>query len=254
VGNIYVYEYDNRRITIFTKEGKYLNSFRTKHIFAMSVTDNKRIIVSSPERGFYITVYSQKGEVEKEIGKVEEYFSIKQLNIEHSEGFPFYTEDNKYYIFMISLKDAIVIIYNSDGKEVERKYLRLLNIPEVIEQETFVDEKSRSSKDLYKSGRWGWAYIFGVVYKSKYFYLSFKSYKKEDLYKDNIFLYKINKNIDKIEEKKVILLESRPKDFIGRTDIKDIPKINELDITNNGEIIYIPVFYTNNIIKAFVKE
>ncbi|KPK89425.1 hypothetical protein AMJ80_09815 [bacterium SM23_31] len=108
-GDIYVYENGNTRISIFTKTGKFINSFRVSKPYKANlfVTKDREILINLPERGYFITVFSREGEVISEVGKISE--PRQPLNRSQtldflimSSGWPFKDENNNYYIFLES--------------------------------------------------------------------------------------------------------------------------------------------------------
>jgi len=118
-GNIYVYEGGNLRISIFSKEGKFINSFRiniNNQLCRFYVSENKEIIFSMPQRGYYITIYDIKGNIIKEIGKLVIINKDEIINQSLSLGIPIKTSDDNYYIFINGL--GIINKYNEKGEKI----------------------------------------------------------------------------------------------------------------------------------------
>jgi len=130
-GDIYVLDNNNMRLTIFSKDGKYLHSFRvgsTSTSTSIFVTSNQNILINSPKNGYYITIYNKFGEKLKVIGNVSHYFEDKynRHNERYAEGFPLKIDD-KYYIFFKHMPYSK--IYDKDGNLIsENSLLNVLGI------------------------------------------------------------------------------------------------------------------------------
>lgn len=114
-GDLYVYEEGNSRISIFSKNGKFIESFRIRRHeeTRFCVSKNMEIIMNLPARGYYITVFSRNGEVCKEIGKIDRINKDDYINISMAKGIPFQNNTGKYYIF---LEGTLAIkVYNENG-------------------------------------------------------------------------------------------------------------------------------------------
>ncbi|MFC1556128.1 hypothetical protein ACFL67_03505, partial [candidate division KSB1 bacterium] len=140
-GELYVQEYNNQRISVFSSEGSYLKSFRAPIQFhsGFSVTDNNMILCNAPRTGHYITVYNGDGEVLKNVGKIDEEFN-NQWNIEYCFGYPFYVDD-KFYLF--PKYSGSVLIFNQEGV-LEEEVELLDQIPVFRLLNTMVDPQDGS--------------------------------------------------------------------------------------------------------------
>jgi len=134
-GNIYIFDSNNIKINIYTSSGEYINSFRLGRpyrnhmkntlIYRMFINDTnntKEIIFNNPTAGYYITVYSIKGEVLKEIGKIQDYKNKHPLtNYVFAEGCPFVDKYGNYSIILVYLFD--ILTYDINGKLIDEKNL-----------------------------------------------------------------------------------------------------------------------------------
>jgi hypothetical protein len=112
-GDIYVFDNRNSCISIFKKTGEFVSSFRVgvsvkPNLF---VTKEKNILLNLPSTGYFITVYSRKGDVLERIGTIPSSLN----NPSYAMGLSGWTikANNNYYVFLESLK--LVYIYNIDG-------------------------------------------------------------------------------------------------------------------------------------------
>jgi len=119
-GNLYVYEEGNRRISIFSKNGRFIKFFPifvSSQEMRFSVSNKKEILVNIPERGYYITVFSIEGDVLKEIGKIEQINKDPFINKCLAEGIPFKDSTGKYYIFLEGIFS--ILVFNEEGNIIK---------------------------------------------------------------------------------------------------------------------------------------
>jgi len=129
-GYIYILDTDNMRFTYFTSLGKYIYSFRLNKMirpnrptfrfrfFINEIDGNKEILFNFPETDYYISIYSLKGELLKEIGQIQDfkkYFPNNHplTNYVFAVGYPFVDNSGKYCIILEMLFD--IRKYDSKG-------------------------------------------------------------------------------------------------------------------------------------------
>ena len=123
-GNIYVYEGSNYRLSIFSKEGEFHESFRVRDSWTNNffVTDSKEIVMNLPMSGYFITVLDWKGNILRQVGEIP--YTIESLGPSayrfYFSGFPFFV-DESFYIFLPNLDE--VRIYNKNGEFIRTELL-----------------------------------------------------------------------------------------------------------------------------------
>jgi len=136
-GNIYILDTDNMRFTYYSGSGEYIDSFRlgkminpdrpSRFRFFINENDvNKEILFNFPETEYYISVYSLKGELLKQIGQIQDfkkYFPNNHplTNYVFAVGYPFVDNYVNYCIILEMLFD--VRKYDSNGIFLEEKDL-----------------------------------------------------------------------------------------------------------------------------------
>lgn len=104
-GDIYVYEAFNQRISIFSKEGKFITFFRTPELIGharLFVTEEKEIVMNSPFGGYYLTVFNRDGEIVREIGEITRYNYETKFHVDESyaTGIPVLDLNGNYWLFL----------------------------------------------------------------------------------------------------------------------------------------------------------
>ncbi|MFC1513395.1 6-bladed beta-propeller [candidate division KSB1 bacterium] len=127
VGEIYIHDMRNQRISILSKDGSFINSFRSGDFFETTLSINNNIISNIPTNGYFITVLNNKGKIEKHIGKYPRHKVIENSNVlaNFGQGWAFLDSDNCYYFFAMRTG----IVYKFDGKGALLYEKPLENIP-----------------------------------------------------------------------------------------------------------------------------
>ena len=233
-GNIYIFEWDNRRLSIFTSEGKYINSFRIPNVAPETrfcISKDKEIIMNLPRRGYYFTVFSWEGEIIKEFGKIKEYIKNKpnkQLeNTIFAYGHPIIDNLGNYYIFLKYFPMAMV--FNNNGELLEEKFLgNILGSIKTKPPEEYGDDLTEVMS------------YTEVIFRNNKFYLSSGNYIDEKTKKYRIDVRVLDKNLSSMDKKIVLHLDKKIKFDIHRLLKLEVINFNE-DImfpdVNNGEIL-----------------
>lgn len=124
-GDIYVYEVFNQRISIFSHNGKFKNSFRvnSSNLTDFYVNENKEIYIYVRGSDFFITVFDTFGNVIKEIGKIPEHIIESRWGRNFTRAIPI-VEDEKIIIILPLLR--LVKIYDDE------KLIKELNYSEIF--------------------------------------------------------------------------------------------------------------------------
>ena len=171
-GDIYVYEFGNRRLSIFSKEGKFYNSFRiqqkvsTMGFFSnLYVSSNREILMNLPGTGYYITVFNREGDIINQIGKIpENLIKLSKIFDTYLIGYPFVDEKSRYYIFIQSL--LAVYIYDKNGNLINKKNLGEVLYRKDIINDFVTPEKQVNTGDIHLN-----LIIQDINYKYSQFYI-----------------------------------------------------------------------------------
>ncbi|KPK95954.1 hypothetical protein AMJ80_02675 [bacterium SM23_31] len=124
-GNLYVYEAGNYRFSIFSKEGKFIYSFRNINSVSnvvFTITNKKEIAAFIRKRDHYLTIFSRNGDIVKDIGEIKHYNdNIPALNETYAELSSILEVNGKYVIFLRHL--PMVKIIDKSGKLLQEKLL-----------------------------------------------------------------------------------------------------------------------------------
>jgi len=121
--NIYIHDSNNNRMTIFSSVGKLINTFPLYgYGIKFSITPNREILVNIPKNGYYFTLYSQQGNLLRNIGLIPQYNKREDINITFAEGFPFQDEKGTFFIFLQHM--PYVKKYNAEGELIEEHNIR----------------------------------------------------------------------------------------------------------------------------------
>jgi len=192
-GDIYVYEQGNYRISIFSKYGKFINSFRLESVPSfiptLYVTKDREIVVNLPSSGYFITIFSREGKILREIGNTP-YFD-SPLYYEKLTGYPFKCENGNYYIFLET--QFLVKVFDKSGSIILEK-----NLDEILPFLSKIKEL-----DKIKSRNIGFLKIFwDILYRNNKFYILTSEERGI-----NVSVYVLNKDLA-IEKKIVLTLEN----------------------------------------------
>jgi len=238
-GDIYVYEFGNRRLSIFNKEGIFINSFRIqyrvspigKNFSNLFVNTEREILINLPETGYYITVFNRKGDIIRNIGKIPDYIMeyIKLTDI-FSLCYPFVTNDGKYYIFLQSF--LAVYIYDKNGKKIDEKNLgKILNREDYIKEFISPEERIRTGKIGAK------IFIQDMTFKNDKFYLLSTVNESPITEKSKRYVYVLDKELQLIN---IYLLPS----ILGETIPRDLHKF---EVMNEGNAFLMPIEFNSKI-------
>lgn len=239
-GRIYVYEDFNRRLSILSKEGKFINSFRIinpnySRFSTFWVTDKKEILVNLENSGYFITVFNEKGEVMRNIGPVPEDLKNPWLS-DFAESFVFSDEENNFYAFARFL--GIINVYNETGD-----LIRTTKINELLKghyvNENYTDYKTYLRQ--YAKGNIAISptnLMMGVFFNGSDFYIKMRpDYKKKD-----VIIIKIDKNF-----------EIKKKVYIGNYN-NSVSVMSDFSVTNDNMSILFPIKSGAQIIKFVPRE
>ena len=256
-GDIYVFESGNRRISIFSKEGKLYNTFGLEQIpdmrgtpSGLSITKDREVVMNLPSRGYYITVYSRDGEVLREIGDITKYgFSGKDVEGRtfdeahfdelYAQGYPFVDENGNYYIFLN--RNPIVKKYNKSGDFISERKLETPEIKTILEDWEPPEDRSESYI-------WYVSFFNQVVYKNSQFYILNMGKPEPDDTEISMFVYVLDKGL-KIN-KKILLngLNLGAQDYDSNREGVRFALNMTFDI-NIDEEIFIPISVRAEILK-----
>ncbi|KPK93105.1 hypothetical protein AMJ80_06110 [bacterium SM23_31] len=258
-GNIYVYEWRNLRISIFSKEGKFIDLFRIpkelgygfySSSYGFSIADNGEIVLNMPHAGYYFSIYSKDGSLLREFGEVPIVTTTQRgrMNIHYAEGFPFKHKNGNYYIFLSQM--GSVKIFNDKGIFIKE---HLLDIPEV-------EANLKKITELIKKERINYIgiYFTEVIMHNDLFYLMVRMHapkgkKVGNKYIEKLMVYVLDENL---EIKKKIIMP----DFWYYDNCPDVTVARQFSLwkrfclLNDKEEIIIPNFYESQIIKYGAKK
>ena len=189
-GDIYVYEWGNQRISIFSKEGTFLTSFRIRGDLdlKLSVTDGQEILVNHPTDGYYFTLYSRDGEIIKHVAAYEQYpYDNEDVNITFAIGWPFQDSSGNYYIFL--LHNPVVKKFDAAGTVIREKNLQT----ELTELERLSDGITDYPKDYHerRSRRW---FFQDIIFRNGNFYVLI--HDRDDENKSLRIVYKLDSELN----------------------------------------------------------
>jgi len=197
-GDLYIYEDMNRRISIFSKVGKFINSFRLppgiRRDFKFFVSNSKEIITNIPDRGYYFTIFSKKGEIIKEIGNIEIKNKDKFINSLGSQGIPFKNDnENIYNIFLPNM--LLIKSYDENGNKLyDYPYNEIIENPIIKKSYLEIEKLDRPTFMVFQ---------IDVIYKyNNYYIMSVFNYKKDSIIVLDNKLKMINKYFLKIDRNK----------------------------------------------------
>jgi len=244
-GNIYVLDSVNLRMSIFSQDGKFSNSFRIASRFnpmntSLFINNNDEIVVNLSRTGYYFTVFNINGEILRSVGEIER-FGKKRSNFDemHGHGIPIIDSKGNYYIFLSNR--FMVKIYDSNGE---------------LKKEMLLDSFIPKLKDFRKNAwtppeKQDWAlisyYFTHVKFVDNKFYIMIFNYPRKHPIK-NMLIFVLNTDLNIIKECNLIF----PYDdiYLG-SDLADDPF--NFEILSDGEKFIVPVFTYSEIL-LFSKE
>ena len=247
-GDIYVLEKSNFRMSIFSKEGKYKNSFRIKSLYnysSFSVSSDKKIIMNNPSCEYYFSIYSDTGELLQNLGEIT-IFSPQnwQVNANFAIGHTYYdTKKEVYYIFLQNIPS--IKIFDKHGTLIRDFNTRAF--PEINESPGLKPGVDHGSK-IYQP-----SFFPSISVQDSIFYVAVKNLigldPGGDLQRFSIYIMDNDLNIISrllVHERKI---EPQPGGR-GETVIFDL----RFGVSKNGDIIYITDRYTAEIFAYHVER
>lgn len=254
-GSLYVYEMGNRRISIFSKEGKFISSFRLSNILGYDpglsgtgffVTGNGEILLNQPRRGYYITVYSKEGKILREIGEIIKYRDRdRSFNAAFAEGFPFKDENGNFYIFLSNL--GRVKIFNRLGVLLKDD---IIEIPEIRDKMNHFPSPEKMERMMLP------VYFSEIIFKDDHFYLVIRAIDKENDKFTKLLVYVLDKKL-KIKKKINALrvdTNNNIQDLFDRRELSRFLYGTKFDILSDNEEIVLPVRYKSEILKLYPEK
>ena len=240
-GDIYVYEYGNRRISIFSADGKFTNSFRIsdagEYVYMSVTPEENNVLIGALTNGYRMTEYSPNGDIISLIGKNEKLLDDAIQNSKYFTGIPFRLDNGSYYFFEQSLYPDIYIYNNA--KELELKF-RFDTTPEI--KEAMEDEVHYVTPEHELFGRVFQSLYHGVIYKNNHFYVCYGiPDSKEGVHHEDIIIYELSEDLN-ILKKIVNPTISMPSEQIlsWRNRIRFLFRYTTFDVSSNGSKIYFP--------------
>jgi len=190
-GDIYIWEYDNIRFSHYSKDGEFINIIKNTGLGALtyfSFSENNEILTHISGRGHYISILSDKGEVIKDIGKLDVYNNKVFINATEQYGNVILIRETKdvYIVFVKHL--PIIKIFNKNGNLIKEHKL---------------DNKELGIKEYFNPEKLKYpllnGFYFDAIYRNNNYYLltwNYRDIKERDKYEINI----LDKNFNIIEK------------------------------------------------------
>jgi len=237
-GDIYVYDSGNRRITIFSRKGEYVNSFRINNglssLSSLSLNSDNEIVTNIPKRGYYFTIFSRDGKILREIGAIPEIGKSRETDYYYSHGRPIMSENGNYYIFLSMIE--IVKVFDKTGEVLYER-----SMDEIQEIRNF---KKKLKTDPYKNLKEDKIVFYNpffddVIYRNGKIYF-IKINRDIDSKTNNIrfAVYVLDENLD--INKKIYL----PVEIIKFQGIFRL--MLSFEVLNNEDII-LPIYYNSEV-------
>ena len=232
-GIIYVFDIGTERVSIFSKDGDFIKSLRIEFgTISPTIYDTDKIIINiSATTGFYFSVYSNKGELLKNVAKLDKY-STDMYNIWYNRGRPIIDENNNYYMFLSYL--GIVKIFDEKGNEKKQHKFN----------ETYAFQKSRKIEKEIKGGVLAHfqevQYINNKFYIFAQFFIDDKEIKTGSPIDYALYVYRKDMVLERILY--------MPTGFILK-DIPTLPYLGTFALVGINEDIYIPQLSKGEILK-----
>jgi len=223
-GEIYVLEDFNMRISVLSKYGEYISSFRVNGYSRFStyfITDKKEILINMPENGYFITILNRKGETVNKIGPIsEEIKKYVPLFSPFTVSYIFYDNiGENYYVFVPGLR-----LINVYGVNFEMK--KSVKINELLKGHYIKEIYTPYQKFReYEAGRVGIRttnLMQNVFYNGNYFFIKYLP----DYEKDDAVIIVLDKELN-LKEK---LILNAPKTKIKYSD--------DFIVLNNNTILF----------------
>ena len=241
-GTIYVFNSSLQRMSLFSPEGKFIRTFRSEHSVdlrgtrsGMSVAHNGEIVMNLPKSGCYVSVYSQTGELLREIGAIDLYWDTnEQANRRFAQGFPFQDENGTYYVFLSYI--PVVKLFDEAGHFIAEKPVDLPRYQTVFER-GWKHPRDRSENETSYT-----IFFNQVVFRNGRFYLLLWDYAQEE--KNCLNIYVFNKDI---QVTKKLVITGEELDIIP--DFMRYVLSATFNITAD-ETIYLPVRPQSEMLRA----
>jgi len=166
-GDIYVFEGGNKRISIFSAAGEFINSFNahgTNRSY-LTISNDGEILINDPESGYYITVYSRNGAKLRNIGEITQYNKNLMVNLVFSFGKPFKDNRNNYYIFIERM--GIVKIYDEYSTLLKEVVLKGIEIMEKYRKANYVPPERQNTKGVLS-----YSFFHDILFRDNVFYIT----------------------------------------------------------------------------------
>ena len=244
-GNIYIYEDRNKRISIFSKDGMFLKSFRVQgnRNTRFFITKERELVLNLPKRNYYFTIFSKEGEILREIGELTKYNKVQRINEIIAEGFPFVDSNRNYYIFLPYI--LLVKIFDENGILLNEKHIDEIFQMKYIKEFSIPPEKLNTKKLEFP------VFIQSIIFKDNRFYImEYDRKDKNRLLQSEIPIFVLNTDFKIV--KKIKLLLSDEIEYSS----SDLSKFEVLNKNDNEYILFpkplnaeISKFYSKSIFK-----
>jgi hypothetical protein len=234
-GGIYTYDDNNKRISIYSLDGQFQDSFKINgNVWTrLFITDKNKIVTNLPKRGYYISVFASNGKVIREIGEIPKTGPDAYKNPSKSEGFAFKV-DNGFYAFLETLHR--VKIYDINGALIREKAYNTI-FPHIS---TFKDWENKVKKQMSSSmnlANVNATYFWHIIYRNDLFYiLSHENLKTISKTNKELTIFVINKNL---ELERILLLKLNNK-ILYSGKIFGTNQGLTFEISDNENSIYFP--------------
>lgn len=234
-GSIYVYEFFNKRISIFSNDGIFKSSFRISlpRNPQFFITKDKKILVRVANSNYYITVLTKNGEKINEIGEIQHFNDkLKKINILYNDCICFENNDGDYVVFLKHL--PIVKVYDKDGNlKIEKELYDELRTKEIH------NPKIMSENIMYI------IYYQEIVYRDSNYYL-FRGYNRDVRDRNKVIVNVLDDNFVNAKNIFLPLQEKYNRDEFG-FDMK-------CDVSHNLDFIIMPFTQYSEIHKFYPKN
>ena len=166
-GNMYIADETNDRISIFTKEGKFIKFIRINIDNNMKfIVKNNEIIMNNPFSGYYLQIYSLADDMLKSIGEAAKLNDDPYINFIFAEGSPCVDEHGNYSIYLCHLPK--VIVYNKNGEFIYENEIKVPCFNKILNHDKYVPpEKQKGTvyrTDFMKTVKYhnGFMYVLTI--------------------------------------------------------------------------------------------
>ncbi len=244
-GNIYVYEVLGQRMSIFSRIGEYISSFRLRTNFrqTFTITHNNDILLNEHDKKHYMSLYNKEGDL------LHNFLPFPEKLLELSgggssiwtQGQPFIDNLGKYVIFLPSYLK--ILIGNSNGQQLQE-----LSIPDVLKGHYIYDEITPFEKYEQGKGVPIPGLIQSVRYHSGYYYLKSIPDRRD---RNHVNILVMDNDFEIIKR---IRLHA-PEEFEGiRYDEHISWFTSKFRILNDNKAILVPVSHKSQVLKFLPKD